>query len=394
MSAPITGAHSVFAFIQRTAEKAPTGLRWATIDYENKPQYSYNLFNGSGGISLFLTEYYRQTGTAAALDLAIGSYRWCMITDHKQNTKWPSFSRGLLTGKTGIALTALDLWGLVYEGEYLDYCHGNAQIIMTEDPGPVTDLMGGAASNGFFLIRLWEATHQREYLEGAIRCAQWIEANLIRDERGCHCLTRPDGGFGKLPYTGVAHGISGVAHFFLLLYKAAGDDAWAALAREILATLVHHALPDRGGLNWSPLLGEQELNRCQWSHGSPGIGLVFLRAYEVLQDPAYLEIALKCGATTFAYGDFRHNITQCIGLSGCGELFIELYRVSKDALWLQHAKAFAEMALAYRAQLPEGDAWPTDEPGLFSADFMYGASGLGHYFLRLWKPGEIPMPLM
>ena len=52
------------------------------------------------------------------------------------------------------------------------------------------------------------------------------------------------------------------------------------------------------------------------------------------------------------------------------------------------------MALGYRVQLPEGDAWPTDEPGLFSADYMYGASGLGHYFLRLWKPGEIPMPLM
>lgn len=389
MSAPITGAHSIFSFIQRTAEKAPTGIRWRTIDYENKPHYSYNLFNGCGGISLFLTDYYRQTGAAAALDLAIGGCRWCMSTEHEQG-----FSRGLLTGKTGIAMAALDLWKLVREAEYLDYCQGNARIILTEDPGPVTDLMGGAASNGFFLIRLWEATHQREFLDGAIRGAEWIAANLIRDERGCHCLTRPDGGFGKLPFTGVAHGISGVASFFLLLSRATGNNTWAELAREILATLIHHALPDKGGVNWSPLLGEQVLDRCQWSHGAAGIGLVFLRAYEVLQDPAYYEIALKCGATTFAYGDFRHNITQCIGLSGCGELFIELYRVSKDTSWLQHAMAFAEMALGYRVQLPEGDAWPTDEPGLFSADYMYGASGLGHYFLRLWKPGEIPMPLM
>ena len=317
-----------------------------------------------------------------------------MVIDHKKDTNWPSFSRGLLTGKTGVALAALDLWKLVPEAEYLDYCRGNARIIMAEDPGPFTDLMGGAASNGFFLIRLWETTGQREYLEGAVRCAQWIAANLTRDERGCHCLTRPDGGFGALPYTGVAHGISGVAHFFLLLHRAAKDSTWAELAREILTTLTRHALPDRGGLNWSPGLGEQELNRCQWSHGAPGIGLVFLTAYEVLQDPAYLEIALKCGTTTVAYGDFRHNITQCIGLSGCGELLLELYRVSKDESWLQHAIAFAEVALTYRVPLPEGDAWPTDEPGLYSADFMYGASGLGHYFLRLWKPGKIPMPLM
>ena len=158
--------------------------------------------------------------------------------------------------------------------------------------------------------------------------------------------------------------------------------------------MVQHALPDRGGLNWSPRLGDSELNRCQWSHGSPGIGLVFLLAYELLKGPSYYEIALQCGTTTIAYGDFRNNVTQCIGLSGCGELFVELYRVTQDTSWLENANVFAEMAIGYREELPEGDAWPTDEPGLYSADYMYGAAGVGHYFLRLWKPGEISMPLM
>ncbi len=389
MSAPVTGANSVFSFIQRTAEKVPTGIRWRTIDYENNPHYSYNLFNGSGGISLFLTEYHRQTETATALDLAIGCCRWCMYTDHEK-----SFSRGLLIGKTGIAMAALDLWRLIQDDEYLDYCDECARIIMTENPGPFTDLMGGAASNGFFLIRLCEATNQRKYLNGAIRCADWIDQNLNRDEQGCHYLARPDGEFGRVPFTGVAHGIAGIAYFFLLLYKATGDKTWSSTAREILATLVQHALPDKGGLNWCPVIGEMGLDRCQWSHGSPGIGLVFLLAYEIFKDTSYYEIALHCGTTTFAYGDFRNNITQCIGLSGCGELFVELYRVTKDKSWLQNANVFAEMALGYREELPEGDAWPTDEPGLYSADYMYGASGLGHYFLRLWKPGEIRMPLM
>lgn len=391
MSAPVVGAHSVFSFIQRTAEKIPTGTRWQTIDYSNTPHYHYELFNGSGGIGLFLTEYFRQTGNAAALDLATDCWQWCTwIADHGGGP-----SRGLLTGKTGLAMVALDLWGLVRENKYIDYGRGNAGVIMTEDPGPVTDLMGGAASNGFFLLRLWETTGQREYLDGAVRCAQWIAKNMVRDDMGCHCLTRPDGEiFGTIPYTGAAHGIAGVAHFFLLLHQASGERDWAKLAREILTTLANHALPDRGGLNWSPCLGKKTLDRCQWSHGAPGIGLVFLKAFEVLEDTAYLEVALKCGTTTVAYGDFRHNITQCIGLSGCGELLIELYRVTKDESWLQQAVAFAEMALTYRAQLPEGDAWPTDAPGLYSADFMYGASGLGHYFLRLWKPGEVSMPLM
>ena len=200
--------------------------------------------------------------------------------------------------------------------------------------------------------------------------------------------------FGDAPYAGVAHGIAGVAHYFFLLHEVTQEEDWANYGREILDTLVRHAIPDKGGLNWSLQLGGTELDRCQWSHGAPGIGLVFLKAYELLKESSYYEVALKCGETTYAYGDFRNNVTQCIGLSGCGELFIELYRVSQEEHWLNRAHEFAEMAMSYRERLPEGDAWPTDEPGLFSADFMYGASGLGHFFLRLWKTGEIRMPLM
>ena len=50
--------------------------------------------------------------------------------------------------------------------------------------------------------------------------------------------------------------------------------------------------------------------------------------------------------------------------------------------------------LSGRAELPEGDAWPTDEPGFCSADYMYGAAGSGHYFLRLQRPHDIEMPFM
>jgi len=388
MNVAVEGAHSVYRFIERTAERVSDGIRWKTIDYENNPQYHYDVFNGCGGISLFLAEYFGLTGSTTALDLAIGANQWC------QSTEREGPCRGLLTGKTGVAMSWLHLSQIVQKPEYQSYCAENAEILLTEDPGPVTDLMGGAASNGLFLIRLWEATDEKKYLHGAIRCGEWLQENLVRDDRGCHCLTRPDGGFGDVPFLGVAHGISGVAHYFLLLHEATQEGDWADCGREILDTLARHAIPDKGGLNWSPLLGETELSRCQWSHGAPGIGLVFLKVYELLKEPSYYEIALKSGETTYAYGDFRKNITQCIGLSGCGELFIELYRVSHEESWLSRANEFAEMAMEYREQLPEGDAWPTDEPGLFSADFMYGASGLGHFFLRLWKPGEIRMPLM
>ena len=387
MTSATEGAHSIYRFIERTAERVPEGVRWQTIDYDNQPHYSYEAFNGCGGIGIFLAEYGRQTASETALDLARSANHWCSTVDME------GFDRGLLTGRTGAAMSWLYLAQIT--GEPIpEHCVHNADVILREDPGPFTDLMGGAASNGLYLLRLWEATKESRYLEGARRNGAWLCEHLVRDDAGCHCLCRPDGKFGDDPFLGVAHGISGVAHYLLLLHEATREATWADNACDILRTLDRHAVPDHGGLNWPPLLGEVDLSRCQWSHGSAGVGVVFLRAAQILDEPIYGDTALQAGQATYAYSDFRHNITQCIGLSGCGELFIELYRDSGDSIWLQRANEFADMAMAYRAVLPEGDAWPTDEPGLYSADFMYGAAGLGHYFLRLQRPRDVNMPYM
>lgn len=319
------GADSVYRFIERTAEPVDCGVRWQTQDYENRPSYHYCAFNGGGGIGIFLAEYGRATGQQAAIDLAREANRWCSTVGPQGYASDFSPQRGLLTGRTGAALGWVYLSAITGE-PVSEHAIANADLIMTHDPGPVTDLMGGAASNGFFLLRLWEATQDSRFLDGARRNGEWLCDQLTRDERGCHCLCFVDGSFGRNPFLGAAHGISGVAHFLLLLHQATGESDWADAAREILATLEQHAIEDRGGLNWAATLGSRELNRCQWSHGAPGIGITFVKAY--------------------------------------------------------------------RAELPEGDAWPTDEPGHWSQDFFYGASGLGHYFLRVFDPHGVRMPFM
>ena len=66
----INGPDSVNEFIRRTAERDGDSCRWQTVDYENKPQYDASLFNGVGGIPLFLAAYGRRRGNAEALELA------------------------------------------------------------------------------------------------------------------------------------------------------------------------------------------------------------------------------------------------------------------------------------------------------------------------------------
>ena len=150
------------------------------------PEYHYNAFNGCGGIGIFLAEYGRLTSSGTALDLAREANRWCSTVEME------GFQRGLLLGRTGAARSWLYLSDITGEA-VSDHCLHNADIILREDPGPFTDLMGGAASNGLYLLRLWQATEEPRYLEGARRNGIWLCDQLSRDDDGTHCLCRPDG---------------------------------------------------------------------------------------------------------------------------------------------------------------------------------------------------------
>ena len=178
-----------------------------------------------------------------------------------------------------------------------------------------------------------------------------------------------------------------------MLSAATHEARWAALAREVLQTLDGQAQPDRGGLNWPQVHGAAAPRACQWCRGAPGVGLCYATAHAVLGDPAYLRTAEAAGETTYAYGDVRQNPSQCHGLAGNAELFLELFRLTGAPVWLERTHDFARQALAYRTPGPDGDTWQADEPGFSSPDFLCGAAGTGHFFLRLGAPTMVDMPL-
>ena len=122
--------------------------------------------------------------------------------------------------------------------------------------------------------------------------------------------------------------------------------------------------------------------------------LLFAQAAESLNEPEFLEVAIQAGEATYHYGDFRNNPTLSTGLAGGGEMLVELYRATREEQWLERAREFAEMARKYRVTKDGQDVWPTDTPECFSADFTYGASGTGYFFLRAAEPLKFSAPLL
>ena len=384
-------AESVFSFIEATAEAVDRGFRWATYDYENRLHHHFNIFNGVGGIPIFLSSYFEATKNPRALELARGALTWAF----QNEPEICNFKRGLQLGKFGLAYSALCLSRASGRDEFSNLVEESANKVLAEPPGPVTDFLSGEASNGWLLLQLWNKTADAKHLEGAIRCGRWLEDQLTTDDLGTHCLVETvEKGFGTMPYTGLAHGISGVAYFLACLYHATSDPRWKGLATAILDTLIRHAQPARGGVNWSPRIGNSELTRCQFSHGAAGIGLAFAKVATLLDQSNYLSVALQAGEATYQYGDFRANPTFCTGLAGGGELLVELYKITREDIWLERAQEFAQKALAYRSIIDGQSYWPTDAADCFSADFTYGASGIGYFFLRAANPLKFETPLM
>lgn len=389
------GADSVFGYVERTAEAVPDGVRWRTLTYENEPQYDLSIFNGVGGIPLFLGHYHRLTGNERARELAEGAMRWCSQPERMHEgsaEEWRQES--LLRGRAGIGMGWLRLAQATGDRDLLVHAAAVGDHLAALEPGPVTDFIDGVAGQGVFLVRLAEETGNDAHLAGAVRRGEWFAGTAVRDERGCYWPWEV-GSTEFADYLGLSFpaGLAGIGYFLLLLHQATGEGRWAELAREAGDTLVRYARPDRGGLNWPDTMDEQEL-RCQWCNGAPGVGLFFVKGHEALGDPSYLETAEAAGETTFAYGDVRRNAVQCHGLAGQGELLIELYRATGKQEWLERAHELARLAFAYREQRPEGEVWRADDPGYYSPDFMCGASGTGHFFLRLWQPDRVRPQLL
>ena len=395
-----SGADSVYRYIERTAEVVPDGVRWRTLSFTNAPQYGADVHNGVAGISLFLSDYARLTGLTRAQELARRALDWCVVPGRALRHDFPNKSdTSLGWGWSGVGLAWVHHAAGTTDAAVLGPAAEIAARVLLAEPGPATALWYGAAGEGLFLVRLWEASREEQFLAGAARRGEWLERVALRDAAGCRWPR--NAGTNPRQLLGMTVGSAGIGIFLLRLHAATGDARWADLAREVADCLRGQAQPDGSGLLWPIVLGAAPAGAAarpelalQWCTGAPGIGLFYATAYEVLGETSFLELAKAAGESTWAAGDVRHNPSQCHGLAGSAHLLLELARLTHEAVWWERTAEVVRRALAYRTAGPDGEAWLADEPGLCSPDFMSGAAGVGHLFLRVVAPDRFPMPLL
>jgi hypothetical protein len=249
------------------------------------------------------------------------------------------------------------------------------------------DITHGAAGQGLAAFCCADRLAQPRLLESAHAAA----AYLIQTQKADGSWKMPEGadGMSGETLTGFAHGAAGIVYFLSEYARRFAHEHARDAANRAADWLAEQAIPARRGraLEWAYSDASRERWKW-WCHGSPGIALAFLRLYEVDGLPRHADIARR--ALMVHPVHVRHsNLTQCHGLAGLGEIYLEAFRVLAEPRWFIRARAVAESLAQLRRENGSGAVtWLAENALRPTADLMVGSGGILHFLLRLEHKGH------
>jgi type 2 lantibiotic biosynthesis protein LanM len=330
-----------------------------------------DVYDGTAGIALFLWRLAKVTGerifratAAAALRQALG--------------RMPVAGCGLYSGGLGILYAAAEIRQEFDEETVLR----QAQPIPTQ-----FDVIDGSAGAIAVLLNLQARTRSAALLKVAVQHADLLLQKAARSDHGWSWKTIP----ASRNLTGFSHGASGIAWALLEVHHATGEDRFREAALQ--AFRYEECCFDQAEHNWPDFRGEQPSYPVFWCHGASGIALSRLRAWQILNDPNLLSEARAALRTVEQHSASLTSFSLCHGRAGNADVLIHAFQVLGEESWLRTAEAIAEEGLERfeRRRVP----WPCGLPDANETpDLMLGLAGIGHFYLRLADPAQIPSVLL
>jgi serine/threonine protein kinase len=298
---------------------------------------------------------------------------------------------GLHFGDAGVALSIAEAIaaGVIGRSQRVDEY---LQSKLAADQLDWPDITHGAAGQGLAALACGDLLKDGALTGSARRCANYLLE--CQEPDGSWRLPPGVDGISGQTLTGFAHGVAGIAYFLCEYWSRSREQVYKSACRRAACWLMNSSLSKGPAVEWA--YSDTSSDRwIWWCHGSPGIALCFLRLYECFGDERYADIASRA---LMVHNDvvLHTNLSQCHGLSGLGEIYLESGRVLGDARWMTRAKAIATtLYFLSRAQNPRASTWLVEDPNMPTADLMVGCSGVLHFLLRMTEATEaLGFPLL
>uniref|UniRef100_A0A0D6QWX3 LanC-like protein GCL1 n=1 Tax=Araucaria cunninghamii TaxID=56994 RepID=A0A0D6QWX3_ARACU len=185
-------------------------------------------------------------------------------------------------------------------------------------------------------------------------------------------------------YWGAAHGLAGIMNV-LLHFPLSKEDA-ADVKGTLHYMIRNRCLPSK---NYPSSEGNSRDKLVQWCHGAPGVAITLCKAAQVFPgESAFHQAAIEAGELVWKKGLVR-KVGLCHGISGNTYTFLALYRLTKEKLYLNRAKAFAGFLYNNgRSLIASGQMHGGDHPySLFE-----GLGGTAYLWFDMVKPDYSRFP--
>lgn len=361
------------------------------------------IYQGTSGIALFLAELYRLTGEPAIAHTAGGAMAHALGCA----AELPPAHFGLYSGRVGIVVAAARLGEVLQRPDFIDEARRLlAGLAGLEPQDEGLDVLAGGAGAILALLHLAPAVAGERPLEIARGLGDNLLRTAHREPRGWSWPVFPKSTVRHL--TGFSHGAAGIALALLELALATGDGRYRCAAE--MAFLYERQFFDAQRENWLDLrhTALSELGRhgdaavrqaaigrsiepwapsymAAWCHGSPGIGLARLRAYELTGQAIYEEEAASALRSTLDWlsrPDRSADFSLCHGIAG----LCELPMAAAGVLDQPALREICEWqgALGWETFERRHQPWPCGTMGQKNdPSLMVGEAGIGYFYLRL-----------
>ena len=385
-------ADRIAAELSHYAIRRGPSVAWIGLDWLGDSEFSQlvclgpDLYNGVGGIGVFLAAHAAVTGNEASAELAYAG-----LAQLRKNLKSRNAAR--MARSLGVG-GAVGLGSIVYALAVMAKCLQDDDLLadarqaaelFSDDliaADKQLDVVGGSAGAILGLLRLYRDTRSDDVLRRAVQCGEHLlgQPRLGPDGR----RTWVGQGSGPRGLNGMSHGAAGFAFALASLAEATGRqelrEKFAQAAAECIA--FENSSYDAQRHNWPDLRDDGAPSwPCQWCHGAPGIGLARIAASRLGgMDDGRLAVDIQNAVEGVQRNPPTGVDTLCCGALGGVEFFCE----AGTALGRDDLRALAALRLTavLQAAAASGDYRWNSGKGRFNLGLFRGLAGVGYTLLR------------
>ena len=254
------------------------------------------------------------------------------------------------------------------------------------------DLMQGTGGTILGLLALYQATLDPTILEKATTCGY----HLLDCRVASNSALRSWSTISNKLLTGFSHGAAGIAYALLRLYEATQERCFFEGAKEAIAYENSFFSPIQGNwpdLRPITLENERPYFMNSWCHGATGIGLARLGSLTVLDTKEIrqdITVALK---TTQKVGIKNIDHLCCGNFGRIEMLLVAACELSRPELQ-ETARKQASVTIARAKQIGSFCLFAGDLKNVYDPGFFRGVAGIGYELLRLSYPNSLPSVLL